>query len=59
MNCPNVKECACPKESCQNHKRCCACVVQHRGLGNLPFCLREDRIMENLYQKLREQFEGR
>ncbi|MDR0296338.1 MAG: hypothetical protein LBH91_09250 [Prevotellaceae bacterium] len=24
MNCKNVKECACPKTTCQNHGKCCA-----------------------------------
>lgn len=32
MACPNVKECICPKTTCPNHGKCCACVIKHRGL---------------------------
>ena len=40
MSCPEVSECICPNTECQNHQKCCACVVNHRGGANLPFCLR-------------------
>ena len=35
-----VKECTCPKTECPNNKKCCACIANHRGKGNLPFCMR-------------------
>jgi len=61
MGCLNVKECACPKTTCQNHKNCCACIVKHRDTDSLPFCLflnnDGDKSMENLYRKLKERFE--
>lgn len=36
MSCPNVKECACPKKTCPNNGRCCACVIKHRETDSLP-----------------------
>ena len=61
MNCPNVKECDCPKTTCQNHGKCCACILQHRTTDSLPFCLFPnndgDKSVKNYYQKLKEQFE--
>lgn len=60
MICENVKECSCPKTTCPNHKRCCACLVKHRESDSLPHCLfpdnRGDKSMENLYRKLRARF---
>ena len=41
MSC--VKECACPKTECPNHRKCCACVIKHKEGGNLPFCLRPEQ----------------
>lgn len=39
----NEAKCTCPKTNCENHGKCCACVIHHRdGLNNLPRCLRED-----------------
>ena len=35
MACPNVKECICPKTTCPNHGKCCACVIKHRGTDSL------------------------
>ena len=40
MKCSEVKECLCPKTSCTNNGRCCACVARHLALNSLPFCLR-------------------
>ena len=61
MSCDNTKECACPKKNCENHGKCCACVVRHREKDSMPFCLFPDndgnRSMENLYHKLKERFE--
>ena len=37
MSCPNVKECACPKKTCPNNGRCCACVIKHRETDSLPY----------------------
>ena len=43
MACENakVKECPCPKTECENHFRCCACVLRHLTVGGLPFCFRD------------------
>lgn len=61
MGCDNVKECACPKTSCKNHSKCCACVIKHRETDSLPFCLflnnKGDKSNENYYRKLKERFE--
>jgi hypothetical protein len=59
MSC--VKECACPKTTCPNHKKCCACVIKHKETDSLPFCLfldnDGDKSLENFYRKLKERFE--
>ena len=61
MKCPNVKECACPKTSCENNGKCCDCVVKHRESDSIPFCLfldnDGDKSMENLFRKLKARFE--
>ncbi|MDR2888838.1 MAG: hypothetical protein LBV33_03240 [Lachnospiraceae bacterium] len=61
MNCANVKECACPKRSCVNNGKCCACVIKHRESDSLPFCLfpdnEGDKSMKNMYKKLQIRFE--
>jgi hypothetical protein len=61
MGCPNVNDCACPKTSCPNHKKCCACVIKHRETDSLPFCLflnnEGDKSNENYYCKLKKRFE--
>ncbi|MCL1903862.1 MAG: hypothetical protein FWF94_05555 [Oscillospiraceae bacterium] len=61
MNCVNVKECTCPKESCSNHGKCCDCVVKHRETDSLPFCLFPDnggdKSNKNFYCFLKERFE--
>jgi hypothetical protein len=62
--CPSesVKECACPKSSCENNKRCCACVIKHRETDSLPYCLfldnAGDKSVANYYQKLKQRFEN-
>ena len=60
-NCPSVKECACPKTTCPNHKKCCACVIKHKETDSIPFCLfldnDGDKSKANLYRKLKERFE--
>jgi len=40
MACSNVTECPCKNASCDNHRKCCACIMNHRNRGNLPVCLR-------------------
>ena len=35
------KDCSCANTTCKNHGKCCACVLQHKTKGNLPFCLRQ------------------
>ena len=59
MPCPNVKACVCPKQTCANHGRCCACVAKHRETDSLPYCLfpAGDKSVANYYRKLRERFE--
>ena len=61
MACKNVIECACPKTTCENHRKCCACITKHRTTDSLPFCLfldnKEDKSVENYYRKLKERFE--
>ena len=61
MPCENVKECACPKTTCPNHSKCCACVRKHRETDSLPFCLfldnGGDKSVENHYRKLKDRFE--
>ena len=61
MGCPEVKECVCPKTSCQNHGKCCACIVNHKGIDSLPFCLfldnDGDKSLKNFYKKLKQRFE--
>lgn len=61
MNCPNVKECACPKKTCPNNGKCCACVIKHKDSDSLPFCLfldnAGDKSIKHYYKKLKERFE--
>ena len=61
MPCENVKNCACPKKTCPNYGRCCACVIKHRETDSLPYCLfldnGGDKSIENYYRKLKERFE--
>jgi len=40
VKCLNTRPCPCPKTDCENYGVCCACVERHRGLSNLPNCLR-------------------
>ena len=37
-----VKDCPCKKKDCENNGKCCNCVKRHKGVGNLPFCLRPE-----------------
>jgi len=61
MNCPNVIECACPKKTCKNYGKCCACVIKHKLTDSLPYCLfldnGGDKSLQNFYRKLKERFE--
>ena len=41
MACENEKECSCPKTTCENHSKCCDCVIKHKLNGGLPHYLRE------------------
>jgi len=60
MHCEYVEECACPKIECENHRRCCVCVIKHKETDSLPYCLFHDndgdKSMKNLYQKLKQRF---
>lgn len=61
MACSNVKECICPKTTCANHGKCCACVIKHRKTDSLPYCLFPDnggdKSNENHYRVLKMRFE--
>jgi hypothetical protein len=61
MNCKNATECPCPKTTCQNYGKCCACVVKHKNTDSLPFCLfldnDGDKSLNNFYIKLKNRFE--
>jgi hypothetical protein len=60
--CPNVENCPCPKTTCTNHKKCCACIIKHKETDSLPFCLFEDndgdKSLYNFYIKLKEKYEN-
>ena len=62
MNCPNVKECMCPKLTCPNHGNCCKCVIKHRETNSLPYCLfpdnNGDKSNRNHYEVLKKRFEN-
>lgn len=37
--CSNKHNCTCPYTDCENHGRCCDCVVHHRDhVGGVPNC---------------------
>lgn len=61
-HCKNVKECSCPKTTCQNHGRCCACVIKHKTTDSLPFCLfpnsNGNKSNRNYYETLKKRFES-
>lgn len=61
MACLNVKECPCPKKTCANNGKCCACVIKHRLTDSLPYCLfidnDGDKSVRHYYEKLKERFE--
>ena len=61
MSCENVKECACPKTTCPNYKKCCVCIIKHRETDSLPYCMfldnDGDKSVANYYKRLRERFE--
>ena len=61
MSCENVKVCICPKTTCPNHEKCCACVIKHRNTDSLPYCLfpdnNGDKSNENYYRVLKKRFE--
>ncbi|MCL2036287.1 MAG: hypothetical protein FWG83_02725 [Oscillospiraceae bacterium] len=60
MKCASVRECACSKTTCENHGKCCSCVVKHRETDSLPFCLFADndgdKSVSAYYKKLKERF---
>ena len=61
MACPSVTDCVCPKKTCANNGKCCACVVKHRETDSLPFCLfldnGGDKSLKNFYHALQARFE--
>lgn len=60
MGCINTHECSCPKVKCSNHGKCCDCIVKHKKLDGLPFCLFPDndgdKSNKNYYRKLKNRF---
>jgi len=60
-NC-TAKKCACPKTTCPNHKKCCACVLKHKETDSLPFCLfldnDGDKSIKHYYKTLKERFDS-
>ena len=64
MNCSNTQKCPCPKNiECPRYGKCCECVVNHKNIDSLPFCLfldnDGDKSLKNFYKKLKERFEGK
>ncbi len=61
MSCVHVNECPCPKKTCANNGRCCACIIKHKETDSLPYCLfldnGGDKSLENFYRKLKDRFE--
>ena len=58
--CENVPDCPCPSTDCDNYRKCCACVQNHKGKDSLMYCLfpQKDKSMEAVYQALKTRFEG-
>ena len=61
MPCKNVKECTCPKQSCENHGNCCTCVTKHRITDSLPYCLFPnndgDKSNTHYFEVMKKRFE--
>ena len=58
MSCLNKHTCPCPKD-CENHSRCCECILKHRDMGQVPYCIypiEGVKSIENYYQTLKEKF---
>ena len=36
----NEENCTCPKTECERHGECAACIMHHRAIGSIVFCLR-------------------
>ena len=39
MKCPNAKDFPCTKINCANHGKCCDCIIKHKNMDSLPYCL--------------------
>ena len=51
MGCENNKSMKCPcTYSCDNHGKCCACVVHHQRGGEFPACFFSTK-MEKTYDR--------
>jgi len=61
MKCEKVIDCPCPKETCENNRNCCACVIKHKETDSLPYCLfvdnGGDKSLKNYYIFLKNRFE--
>ncbi len=51
----NLSSCNCSYESCSRQGICCACLVYHRRLGELPACYFPDDV-ERGYDRSIENF---
>jgi len=63
MRCENMQDCPCPKTTCENHKKCCECIIKHRETDSLPFCMfldnGGDKSVKNYYYSvLKPRFEA-
>lgn len=60
-NAPCKNECPCPKKTCVNNGKCCACIIKHKVTDSLPYCLfmdnGGDKSVENYYKFLQQRFE--
>ena len=48
MPCETVKNCPCPKTTCDNHSKCCDCVANHRAKESLTFCMKKILLLSIL-----------
>jgi len=49
MPCETIKNCPCPKTTCENHSKCCDCVANHRAKESLTFCMKKILLLSILF----------
>lgn len=61
MSCREENKCSCPNEACENHGKCCQCVIRHNAGDSLPYCIFPsedgDKSNRHYYEVLKERFE--